>query len=75
MSTASDNTAKWAVRKFGGAGLPVGFEYFTTNPNIPAGSLPLLGGVYSRTLYKDLWNWVQEQTGYFMLHAQEQWIV
>lgn len=66
MSTASDNTAKWAVRKFGGAGLPVGFEYFTTNPNIPAGSLPLLGGVYSRTLYKDLWNWVQEQTGYLI---------
>ena len=66
MSTASDNTAKWAVRKFGGAGLPVGFEYFTTNPNIPAGSLPLLGGVYSRTFYKDLWNWVQEQTGYLI---------
>lgn len=66
MSTASDNTAKWAVRKFGGAGLPVGFEYFTTNPNTPAGSLPLLGGVYSRTLYKDLWSWVQEQAGYLI---------
>lgn len=69
MSTASDNTAKWAVRKFGGAGLPVGFEYFTTNPNIPAGSLPLLGGVYSRTLYKDLWNWVQEQAGYLITES------
>lgn len=72
MSTASDNTAKWAVRKFGGAGLPVGFEYFTTNPNIPAGSLPLLGGVYSRTLYKDLWNWVQEQTGYLIEESEWQ---
>lgn len=72
MSTASDNTAKWAVRKFGGAGLPVGFEYFTTNPNIPAGSLPLLGGVYSRTLYKDLWNWVQEQTGYLISESEWQ---
>lgn len=66
MSTANDNTAKWAVRKFGGAGLPVGFEYLSMNPNIPAGSLPLLGGVYSRTLYKDLWAWVQEQTGYLI---------
>lgn len=72
MSTASDNTAKWAVRKFGGAGLPVGFEYFTTNPNIPAGSLPLLGGVYIRTLYKDLWNWVQEQTGYLIEESEWQ---
>ena len=72
MSTASDNTAKWAVRKFGGAGLPVGFEYFTTNPNIPAGSLPLLGGVYSRTLYKDLWDWVQEQTGYLIEESEWQ---
>lgn len=66
MSTANDNTAKWAVRKFGGAGLPVGFEYLSMNPNIPAGSLPLLGGVYSRTVYKDLWAWVQEQTGYLI---------
>lgn len=54
MSTASDNTAKWAVRKFGGAGLPVGFEYFTTNPNIPAGSLPLLGGV-EKIVFKLEW--------------------
>lgn len=71
MSTANDNTAKWAVRKFGGAGLPVGFEYLSMNPNIPAGSLPLLGGVYSRTLYKDLWAWVQEQAGYLL--TEEEW--
>ena len=76
MSSLADNTAKWEVRKLtkfqGNGGLPVGFEYFTTNPNIPAGSLPLLGGVYSRTLYKDLWNWVQEQTGYLIEESEWQ---
>lgn len=72
MSTANDNTAKWAVRKFGGAGLPVGFEYLSMNPNIPAGSLPLLGGVYSRTVYKDLWAWVQTQAGYLLEESEWQ---
>ena len=37
------------VRKH--SGMPVGHEYFTTNPNIPEGSLPLLGGgVFTRNL-------------------------
>ena len=38
------------------AGLPLGFEYFQTNPNIRAGSLPLTGGLYSRELYADFWS-------------------
>lgn len=46
--------------------LPVGHEFFTTNPNIPAGCLPLLGGEYSRTTYADLWAWVQTQAGYLL---------
>lgn len=48
------------------AGLPVGHEFFTTNPNIPAGCIPLLGGEYSRTAYADLWAWVQTQNGYLL---------
>lgn len=48
------------------AGLPVGHEFFTTNPNIPAGCIPLLGGEYSRTAYPDLWAWVQTQAGYLI---------
>lgn len=47
-------------------GLPVGHEFFTTNPNIPAGCIPLLGGEYSRTAYADLWAWVQTQAGYLL---------
>lgn len=47
-------------------GLPVGHEFFTTNPNIPAGCIPLLGGEYSRTAYADLWAWVQTQAGYLI---------
>lgn len=47
-------------------GLPVGHEFFTTNPNIPAGCIPLLGGEYSRTAYADLWAWVQTQQGYLL---------
>lgn len=30
------------VRKH--AGIPIGTEFFTTNPNVPDGALPLLGG-------------------------------
>lgn len=50
-------------------GLPVGHEFFTTNPNIPAGCIPLLGGEYSRTAYADLWAWVQTQSGYLLEEA------
>lgn len=46
--------------------MPVGFEAFTTNPNLQAGWLPLLGGEYSRTAYADLWAWVQTQAGYLI---------
>lgn len=47
-------------------GMPVGFQYFSTNPNIPVGSLPLTGGEYSRAAYADLWAWVQTQTNYLI---------
>lgn len=46
------------------ASIPVGYEYFSMNPNVPQGSLPLLGGLYDRATYPDLWDWVQTQTGY-----------
>ena len=53
-------------------GLPIGFEYFQTNPNVQAGSLPLVGGLYSRELYADLWGWVQQQSGYLIAEAEWQ---
>ena len=54
------------------ANLPVGFEYFSMNPKVPQGSLPLFGGEYSRTTYADLWAWVQEQSGYLKTEAEWQ---
>ena len=65
----NDGTVKWGVKNIQDAsklGLPVGFEAFTTNPNLQAGWLPLLGGEYSRTAYADLWAWVQTQQGYLI---------
>lgn len=52
--------------------IPVGHEYFTFNPNVPQGSLPLFGGEYSRETYSDLWAWVQQQTGYLKTEAEWQ---
>lgn len=52
--------------------VPVGFEYFSMNPNVPQGSLPLLGGEYNRSTYSDLWAWVQEQSGYLKTEAEWQ---
>ena len=53
------------------ASIPVGYEYFSMNPNVPQGSLPLLGGLYDRATYPDLWDWVQEQTGY--CKTEQEW--
>lgn len=53
-------------------GMPIGFEYFQTNPNVQAGSLPLVGGLFSREIYFDLWEWVQKQNGYLITEAQWQ---
>lgn len=53
-------------------GLPVGFEYKQTNPNIQTGSLPLIGGVYDRTIYADLWAWAQTQGDYLITEAEWQ---
>ena len=52
--------------------IPLGHEYFTFNPNVPQGSLPLFGGEYSRETYADLWAWVQQQTGYLKTEAEWQ---
>lgn len=53
-------------------GMPIGFEYITMNPNVPVGSLPLLGGTFSKETYKDLWEWVQQQTGYLISETEWQ---
>lgn len=63
--------AQAVVDKKPGWGLPVGYEYFSINPNVPQGSLPLLGGEYNRSTYSDLWKWVQQQTGY--LKTESEW--
>lgn len=60
------------VEKLEAGAISVGFEYFSTNPNIPDGSIPLLGGEYSRTTYKDLWEWVQTQEGYLLEESEWQ---
>lgn len=70
-----DGTAQLRIRRlsnFAANGLPVGFEYFTINKNIRTGSLPLLGGLYSRELYADLWSWIQEQPGYLITETEWQ---
>lgn len=70
-----DNTAKWKVKKVSSLttsnGIPVGFEYISMNPNIPQGSLPMFGGLYDRSVYADLWAWVQQQAGYVI--TEEDW--
>ena len=54
------------------AGLPIGHEWWTSNPNIPTGCLPLFGGTYSRTAYADLWSWVQTQGSYLISESEWQ---
>ena len=61
----TDNTAKWRVGSIstpqvssGDGLLPVGHIYYTMGSSVPAGSLPLKGQVFSRSTYKDLWEWV-----------------
>ncbi len=43
------------------AGLPVGFEYINFGKEVPTGSLPYFGGLFSRETYKDLWELVQSK--------------
>ena len=69
VNTANSYTDE-QIRQHGN--LPVGYEYFTFNPSIPQGSLPLFGGEYSRETYSDLWAWVQSQTGYLKTEAEWQ---
>lgn len=54
------------------ASLPIGFEYYSINPNVPPGTLPLLGGTYSRKAYKDLWAWIQSQKGFLITESEWQ---
>ena len=63
---------KHYVHKY--SGIPIGYEYFSINPNIPKGSLPLLGGVYNRETYSDLWEWLQTQDDYIKTEAEWQTI-
>lgn len=51
-------------------GTPVGFIRFSIEPNVPAGELPLLGGVYSRSTYKDLWDWANARK---LVKSEAQW--
>lgn len=59
-----DNSAKWKVRKFtdfaSNQALPLGYVHWSISPIVPAGELPLLGGIYDRSLYADLWSWANE---------------
>ena len=71
-----DNNAKWQVKKLTGIeatnnALHVGYIYQTINPNVQLGSLPLFGGEYDRTVYADLWGWVQEQPNFLV--SEEEW--
>ena len=52
-------------------GIPIGFERFVANPHIEAGWLPLLGGTYAKSVYRDLWDWVSKQTGYLIY--EDEW--
>lgn len=61
----TDNTAKWRVGSIstpqvnsGDGKLPVGHIYISMGSSAPAGSLPLWGQLFSRSTYKDLWDWV-----------------
>ena len=70
VKTPNGVTKAYDLDKMGG--IPVGFEHFSMNPNVPQGWLPLLGGEYNRATYPDLWAWVQAQTGYCKTEAQWQ---
>ena len=63
----TDNTAKWQVKSLntpiansGDGKLPVGHIYISMGSSAPAGSLPLWGQLFSRSTYKDLWDWVNK---------------
>lgn len=76
--TAGDESTKLATTEYvreevrQHSGIPIGHIYFSVNPNIPQGSLPLFGGEFSRETYSDLWAWVQQQAGYCKTEAEWQ---
>lgn len=76
--TAGDESTKLATTAYvreevrQHSGIPIGHIYFSVNPNIPQGSLPLFGGEFSRETYSDLWAWVQQQAGYCKTEAEWQ---
>ena len=52
-------------------GLPLGYEFFTFNPNIQPGCIALIGTLLQRDVYPSLWEWVQQQSGYLI--SEELW--
>ena len=44
--------------------IPIGHIRMTIEPVIPVGDLPLFGGLYDRTTYKDLWDYANSISGY-----------
>lgn len=54
------------------SGYPLGAIYPTLYGNVDVGSLPLLGGEYTRAAYSDLWNLVQTKDGYVVTEAEWQ---
>lgn len=59
------------MQEIGSPSLPIGFEFFSMNPNGVVGALPLLGATYSKTAFGGLWAWVQTQTEY--LKTETEW--
>lgn len=53
-------------------GYPLGAIYPTLYGSIDVGSLPCLGGEYSRETYKDLWELVQTKEGYVVTESEWQ---
>jgi len=51
--------------------LPLGFEFFTVNPNLQDGVLEENGQLVLRELYTNLWEWVKTQEG--LLITEEEW--
>lgn len=57
--TAKDNCER-IYNNLSYIGTPIGHIRWTLEKEVAPGELPLLGGLYSRTTYADLWNWIQQ---------------
>lgn len=54
-----------------GIGLPVGFEYYVPYSELDSGQLIRDGQIVSRSVYKDLWDFVQKHPS--LLLTEKQW--